>query len=29
VEEAVLESHFGDDYRAYKARTWKLFPLIY
>ncbi len=29
VEEAVLESHFGDDYRAYKARTWKMFPLIY
>jgi protein-S-isoprenylcysteine O-methyltransferase Ste14 len=29
VEEGVLESHFGDDYRAYKAKTWKLFPLIY
>lgn len=29
VEEAVLEGHFGEAYRAYKAKTWKLFPLIY
>jgi protein-S-isoprenylcysteine O-methyltransferase len=29
VEEAVLEDHFGQEYRDYKAKTWKLFPLIY
>lgn len=29
VEEAVLEGHFGDAYRTYKQKTWKLFPLIY
>ena len=29
VEEAVLEGHFSEAYRAYKAKTWKLFPLIY
>ena len=29
VEESVLEDHFGDAYREYKAKTWKLFPLIY
>lgn len=29
VEEAVLEGHFGQEYRDYKAKTWKLFPLIY
>lgn len=26
VEEAVLESHFGEEYRNYKAKTWRLFP---
>lgn len=29
VEESVLEGHFGQAYRDYKAKTWKLFPLIY
>ncbi len=29
VEEAMLESTFGDEYRAYKARTRKLIPLVY
>ncbi len=29
VEEAVLESHFGDEYRNYKAKTWRLFPGLY
>jgi protein-S-isoprenylcysteine O-methyltransferase Ste14 len=29
IEESVLEEHFGDSYRNYKAKTWKLFPLIY
>lgn len=29
IEESVLEDHFGDAYREYKAKTWKLFPLIY
>lgn len=29
VEETVLEDHFGQEYRDYKAKTWKLFPLIY
>jgi protein-S-isoprenylcysteine O-methyltransferase Ste14 len=29
VEEAVLEGHFGEAYRQYKSKTWKLFPLIY
>jgi 16S rRNA (cytosine967-C5)-methyltransferase len=29
VEEAVLESHFGDEYRNYKSKTWRLFPGLY
>jgi protein-S-isoprenylcysteine O-methyltransferase Ste14 len=29
VEEAVLESHFGENYQNYKARSWRLFPWIY
>lgn len=29
LEEAVLESHFGEDYRIYKSKTWRLFPWIY
>lgn len=29
VEEAALESHFGEEYRIYKAKTWRLFPGLY
>ena len=29
VEEAVLVSHFGPTYVAYRARTWRLSPWIY
>jgi protein-S-isoprenylcysteine O-methyltransferase Ste14 len=29
VEEEVLESHFGESYRKYKNKSWKLFPGIY
>lgn len=29
VEEAVLESHFGESYRQYKTKTWRLFPWLY
>lgn len=28
LEEKVLESGFGDEYRLYKERTWKLFPSV-
>jgi protein-S-isoprenylcysteine O-methyltransferase Ste14 len=28
-EERLLESEFGDEYRAYKARTWRLVPRVY
>jgi protein-S-isoprenylcysteine O-methyltransferase Ste14 len=29
AEERLLESHFGDAYRAYRARTWRLVPGLY
>ena len=29
AEEAVLVSRFGDDYRRYRTRTWRLVPWIY
>ena len=29
AEERLLRSHFGDEYEAYCARTWRLFPGIY
>jgi protein-S-isoprenylcysteine O-methyltransferase Ste14 len=29
VEEALLHTHFGDDYTAYARRTWRLVPLIW
>jgi protein-S-isoprenylcysteine O-methyltransferase Ste14 len=29
VEEAVLESHFGEAYINYKSKTWRLFPGLY
>ncbi len=28
-EEAMLVTEFGDAYKAYMARTWKLVPLVY
>ena len=28
-EEAVLLAHFGDAYRIYQTKTWKLIPFIY
>jgi protein-S-isoprenylcysteine O-methyltransferase Ste14 len=28
-EEALLESQFGVQYAAYRARTWRLLPFIY
>jgi protein-S-isoprenylcysteine O-methyltransferase Ste14 len=29
VEETMLQTTFGEEYQAYKARTWKLVPLVY
>lgn len=29
AEEEMLIDHFGDAYRAYKARTWRLVPLVW
>ena len=29
AEERMLAQHFGDAYRAYKARTWRLVPYIW
>ncbi len=29
IEEAMLEAAFGDVYRAYRTRSWKLVPLVY
>jgi protein-S-isoprenylcysteine O-methyltransferase Ste14 len=28
-EEALLRSQFGNDYEAYRARTWRLIPGLY
>ena len=28
-EEALLQSQFGPEYEAYRARTWRLIPGIY
>jgi protein-S-isoprenylcysteine O-methyltransferase Ste14 len=28
-EEALLHTQFGDDYDAYRRRTWRLIPGIY
>ena len=28
-EESLLESEFGEQYAAYRRRTWRLLPLIY
>jgi protein-S-isoprenylcysteine O-methyltransferase len=29
VEEAVLQTRFGDDYTAYARRTWRLVPFMW
>jgi protein-S-isoprenylcysteine O-methyltransferase Ste14 len=29
AEEALLEAEFGDEYRAYRRRTWRLVPFLY
>jgi protein-S-isoprenylcysteine O-methyltransferase Ste14 len=29
AEEALLEAHFGDEYQAYRLRTWRLLPGVY
>ena len=28
-EEALLGKHFGAEYDAYRARTWRLIPYVY
>jgi protein-S-isoprenylcysteine O-methyltransferase Ste14 len=29
AEEALLESEFGEEYRSYRRRTWRLVPWVY
>src|SRR5258708_19063849 len=29
VEENMLQTKFGEEFQAYRARTWKLIPLVY
>ncbi|AFZ32768.1 Isoprenylcysteine carboxyl methyltransferase [Gloeocapsa sp. PCC 7428] len=29
VEEEMLEGTFGEDYKVYKATTWRMIPLVY
>jgi protein-S-isoprenylcysteine O-methyltransferase Ste14 len=29
ADEALLESQFGEEYAAYRRRTWRLFPGLY
>ena len=29
AEEGLLGSEFGDEYEAYRRRTWRLIPLVY
>jgi protein-S-isoprenylcysteine O-methyltransferase Ste14 len=29
AEERLLKQHFGAEYEAYRARSWRLIPLIY
>jgi len=29
AEERLLESQFGEEYQAYRARTWRLIPWVY
>ena len=28
-EERFLEAHFGEEYRNYRQKTWRLVPLVY
>jgi protein-S-isoprenylcysteine O-methyltransferase Ste14 len=28
-EEKLLQSQFGAEYDAYRARTWRLVPFVY
>ena len=28
-EERFLEAHFGEEYKNYRLKTWRLVPLIY
>jgi protein-S-isoprenylcysteine O-methyltransferase Ste14 len=28
-EEKFLEAEFGDEYRVYREKTWRLVPFIY
>jgi protein-S-isoprenylcysteine O-methyltransferase Ste14 len=28
-EEKFLEGEFGDEYRAYRRKTWRLLPFVY
>lgn len=29
AEEALLLKHFGEEYEAYRARSWRLLPGLY
>jgi len=29
IEEAMLIAHFGEEYRQYQARTWRLLPWVH
>jgi protein-S-isoprenylcysteine O-methyltransferase len=29
AEEQMLVEHFGDSYRSYQSRTWRLFPYVW
>lgn len=29
AEEDMLEAAFGDQYRAYRVKTWRVIPFIY
>ncbi len=29
AEEALLEGEFGEEYAAYRRRTWRLVPWVY
>jgi protein-S-isoprenylcysteine O-methyltransferase Ste14 len=28
-EEKFLQAEFGEEYRAYRQKTWRLFPFVY
>ncbi|MCT6837880.1 MAG: isoprenylcysteine carboxylmethyltransferase family protein, partial [Bifidobacteriales bacterium] len=29
AEEQMMEEAFGEEYRQYRARTWRVLPLVY